>query len=210
MLGTYTTTGGARVGWTNASYPLARLSVTPDELTLSIRLLGTYTFAPGQVASIERYVMIPVIASGILIDHCRTDYPKRVIFWSWGKPDKVLAGIREAGFQPTAPASEIPPRSGFALRWSTIIIAILLWNALFMLTPFFAGGNSHKPGPFTILPLAIAFAACLGALYSPALQRLLLKPGRHIGEIRPFLRLLIFILGILLVVFSTLVASGAF
>ena len=73
-------TGGARVGWTNATYPLARLSVTTDQLSISIQLLGTYTFAPDQVATVEKYVMIPVITSGVRIHHCNVDCPERFIF----------------------------------------------------------------------------------------------------------------------------------
>jgi hypothetical protein len=45
---------------------------------------------------------------------------------------------------------------------------------------------------------------------SPKLQRIILKPARSVGEIRPLLRLLAFISGILLIIFSILLACGAF
>jgi len=61
-----------------------------------------------------------------------------------------------------------------------------------------------------LTPLIFAFALSVGTLMSPELQRLVLKPGRSVGEIKPFLRLLAFISGILLIVFSILFASGAF
>jgi hypothetical protein len=58
--------------------------------------------------------------------------------------------------------------------------------------------------------LILGFALFVGILKSPTLQRLVLKPGRSVGEIRPFLQLLIFISAILLTVFSILLACGVF
>lgn len=95
---------GRRVGWTNATWPLAKLSVGPDKLTISIVLLGTYSFAPHEVSAIERYVVIPVL--GCL-----------------GNPDAVLQGIRDSGFVPSASGSSSPQRRGIAMRWSAILIA---------------------------------------------------------------------------------------
>ena len=107
-------TGGARVGWTNASWPLARLSADRDRLTISIRLLGTYSFVPEEVSAIERYVMIPVLGWGVRIRHCKADCPERVIFWCLGNPDTALKGIREAGFLPGATSSSTVKHRGIA------------------------------------------------------------------------------------------------
>ncbi len=210
MLNTFTTTGGARVGWANATWPLAKLSATPDKLTISIRLLGTYSFAPDQVSAVERYVMIPVLGWGIRIHHCNPDCPKRVIFWCLGSPDAVLEGIRASGFLPVASSSSFPEHHGMAIRWSAIIIAVVAWNAPFLLGSGHTNGVPPKPGPFILAPLLFAFALSVGTLMSSKLQRIILKPGRSVGEIRPFLRLLAFISGLLLVIFSILLASGAF
>jgi hypothetical protein len=207
---TFTTTGGARVGWTNATWPLAQLSVTPDKLTISIRLLGTYSFAPDQVSAVEKYVMIPVLGWGVRIHHCNADCPKRVIFWCLGSPNAILEGIRDSGFLPAALSSAFPERHGIAMRWSAILIAVAIWNALFFLSAGHTSGVPLHPGPFILAPLLFAFALSVGTLMSPKLQRIILKPGRSIGEIRPFVRLLAFISGILLVTFSILLASGAF
>ncbi len=207
---TFTATGGARVGWTNATWPLAQLSATSDKLTISIRVLGTYNFAPDQVSAVERYVMIPVLGWGIRIHHCNADCPKRVIFWYLGNPDTVLRGIRDSGFLPVAPISASPYRRGIAMRWSAIIIAIAAWNALFFLGAGHTSGVPSHPGPLILAPLLFAFALSVGTLISPKLQRIILKPGRSVGEIRPFLRLLAFISGLLLVIISILLASGAF
>lgn len=95
---TFTKTGGARIGWTNATWPLAKLSVTANKLTIQVKLLGTYTFAPEQISSIERYTIIPVLGWGIRIRHNVADYPEKIIFWCLGNPSSVLDGIRDVGF----------------------------------------------------------------------------------------------------------------
>jgi hypothetical protein len=210
MPNTFTTTGGARVGSTNATWPLAQLLATPDNLTLSIRLLGNYSFTPDKVVSVERYVLIPFLGWGVQIHHCQVDCPQRVIFWCLGNPDGVLRGIRDSGFVPIGSASNFPQRSGMAIRWSAVIIGIVVWNALFVLNFYSAGKISPRPGPFILVALFLAFAISVGTLILPKLQRLILKPGREIGEIRPHLRLLAFISGFMLVTFSILLASGAF
>ena len=154
--------------------------------------------------------MIPVLGWGIRIHHCNADCPKRVIFWYLGNPDTVLRGIRDSGFLPVAPISASPYRRGIAMRWSAIIIAIAAWNALFFLGAGHTSGVPPHPGPLILAPLLFAFALSVGTLISPKLQRIILKPGRSVGEIRPFLRLLAFISGLLLVIISILLASGAF
>lgn len=206
----FTTTGGARLGWINATWPLAQLSATPDKLTISIRLLGTYSFAPDQVSAITRYVMVPVLGWGIRIHHCNADCPHHVIFWCLGSPDTLLRGIRDSGFLPIASWSATPQRRGMAMRWSPIIIAVAVWNALFYIDFACSSGIPSHPGPFALAALLFAFAFSFGTLTSPRLQRIILKPGRSVGEIQPFLRLLAFISGIMLVVLSILLACGGF
>jgi hypothetical protein len=127
-----------------------------------------------------------------------------------GSPNAVLEGIRDSGFLPVASISASPERHGIAMRWSAIVIAVVVWNALFFLGSGHSNGVPPHPGPFILAPLLFAFALSVGTLMSPKLQRIILKPGRSVGEIRPFLRLLAFISGLLLVIFSILLASGAF
>src|SRR5947209_164855 len=95
-------TGGAQIGWVNASWPLARLSATTDRLSITARLLGTYGFAPEQVSAIERHVLIPVLAWGVRVRHQVPEYPQRIIFWSFANPDAVVREIRYSGFVPAA------------------------------------------------------------------------------------------------------------
>ncbi len=76
----------------------------------------------------------------------------------------------------------------------------------------FAGHWHSSPEPdwLVLLPLYAVFALSVGSLISRPLQRLILKPGRNVGEIQPFLRLLAFVCGLLSVIFTILVATGAF
>ena len=57
-----------------------------------------------------------------------------------------------------------------------------------------------------MVALLFAFALSIGTLTSSRLQQLVLKPGRSVGEIRPFLRLLAFVSGFMLVIFSIVFA----
>ena len=210
MQPSFTKTGGARIGWVNASWPLAQLSATHDKLTVTAWLLGRYTFSPEQVSTLERYVMIPVLAWGIRVRHCVPEYPQRIIFWSLGSPDVVLGGIRDTGFVPAASCSTVPLRQGVPVRWSAIIVTIIAWNALSMLSFLGRERSASPPNGLMLVPLIAAFAFAVGALTLPTLQRLILKPGRSVGEIRPFLLLLTFVTGLLLVVFTILLATSAF
>jgi len=210
MSNVYTITGGARVGGVNATWPFAKLSATPDQLTVAVGIVGTYSFTPDQVATIERYVKIPLLGWGVRIHHCNPHYPASVIFWCLGNPDAVICGIQDAGFLPAAVSSESVRRGGLAIRWSAIIIAIAVWNGLFLLGTGRTEGSYIHPGPFVLAPLAFAFAFSIGTLVSPKLQGIILKPGRSVGEIKPHLRLLALISGLLLVIFSILLATGTF
>jgi hypothetical protein len=206
----YKVTGGAHVGWVNATWPLAKLTVNSDELSISAVALGTYRLAPNQVSSIEKYVMIPVIGWGIRIRHVRADYPQRLIFWCFGNPHTVLQGIRNAGFLPAASGLASSERRGMPIRWSAVVVAILIWNALFLLDSHGRSDHvSQHPSPLILAPLVFIFAVSLGTIKLPALQRIVLKPGRSVGEIRPLLGLLALVSFMLLVVFTILLFTGA-
>jgi hypothetical protein len=200
---TFTTTGGSRIGWMNASYPMAKLTADRTKIELKVRMLGTYNFAPEDVISIERYSILPIIASGIRIEHANLKYPKRVIFWSLKKPEFLLDAITSTGFTPKAPRDALENfrnRRGFALRWEAILAILLLWNIPMALMIFW---------PMTALfTFGLFFVGSLAVLYAPPLQRLLLNDGHHVEEIQAYVRLLPVILGFLLVVWSVIFATS--
>lgn len=206
----YTATGGARVGWLNSSWPLARLTATPERLSVSVFPAGKYEFAPQEVVAIERYTMIPVLGWGVRIVHSRNDYPRNFVFWHLAGPGPVLQGIRDAGFSPSASAADIPPRMGIPVRWSVIIGLVVVWNGLFMLDFGRTKSGIPLPGLFACVALFMVLVLSLTTLRLPAVQRVVLKPGRHLGEIRGVVGLLAVVSGFLLVIFSIITASGGF
>src|SRR5437588_3506105 len=121
----FTETGGAQIGWVNATWPLARITAQRDRLTITARVLGTYTFGPEQIHSVERYVLVPFLAWGIRVRHHVSEYPQRIIFWCLGSPETVLRGIRDSGFVPAA-SGPGPVRRGIPVRWSVIIASVVL------------------------------------------------------------------------------------
>ena len=206
MASAFTSTGGARIGWINVSWPLAELSVTPRSLVIRAWLLGTYTFTPEQIVRLEPYGSIPVIYRGIRVVHSHPDYPSGFIFWCLRNPARLIERIRQAGFVPAAPPTA-PVKRGNPVRWSFIIALFVVWNALFILGGFWPGQPPpEKPGAFVLLALAVLLFASLATERSPAFQRWVLKPGRSVGEIRPALRLIqlvsAFVLAICALVFT--------
>jgi hypothetical protein len=190
--------GGARIGWVNASWPFARLSVSAGQLALAS--FGTYVFSPSQVVSIQPYGSIPLLASGIRINHNRTDYPEKIIFWCVGNRDGVLTEILKSGFSPSGhPAQRA---AGFPFRWSVVVVVIVVWNVLFMLDD--AGQSeprSHVPGAFAILALLLLFGLATAVRVSQPVQRVILREGHEVGEIKAFLGLLQLVAGVLSIAF---------
>ena len=199
----FKSTGGARIGWINASWPLAELSVTPRSLVIRTWPLGTYAFTPEQIIRLEPYGSIPVIYRGIRVVHSNPDYPTGIIFWCLRTPARLIERIRQVGFVPAAPPPTAPAKRGIPVRWSFIISLAVVWNALFILGGFLPGKPPpEEPGLLVLLALAVVLVASFAVERSPALQRWVLKPGRSVGEIRPALRLIQLATGLLLVIFA--------
>ena len=95
-------TGGARVGWINATWPLAKLTIQSNRLDLNAALVGKYSFTKEQVISINKYTTIPILSWGIQIVHNVSEYPKKIIFWSFSSPASIIKKIESAGFLPFA------------------------------------------------------------------------------------------------------------
>ena len=190
--------GGSRIGWVNASWPLAKLSLSANKLTISG--LGNVEFTPSQVVSFDLYGNIPLLASGIRINHNRPDCPETVVFWCMGNRDQVLSAIAQSGFHP---AGQTAPRAqGFPIRWSVVIAFVVLWNVLFMLDQPFGSNQPHAPGPFSLLALLSVFGFVTVLQKSARLQQVVMQSDHHVGEIRSFLLLLQLISGFLFLGFG--------
>lgn len=186
-------TGGSRIGWVNASWPFAKLSLSPNRLTISG--LGNVEFTPSQVVSFERYGSIPLLASGIRINHNRADCPETIIFWCMGNREKVFSAIEQSGFHPTGQAK--PRVEGFPIRWSVVIAFIVLWNVLFLLDQPFGSNQPHAPGPYSLAALLLVFGFVTVLRKSARLQQVVMRSGHQVGEIKAFLLLLQLVSGFL-------------
>lgn len=98
-----TLTGGARIGYFNATWPFAKLQATSDCLTLKVRFSGTYIFPISSVVAVHKFTHIPFLGWGIRIEHIVSKYPTLIVFWFLGYPSTVLTFIEKQGF----PASKI-------------------------------------------------------------------------------------------------------
>ncbi len=210
---TYTVTGGARIGFVNYTWPLAKLVATADLLTVSTTMfgllgMGTYSFSRDQVVSIERYGWIPLIGEGVRINHSVPDYPEKIIFWC--QPTSVLAGLSGIGFSANA-SSMIPQKRsprGFPLRWIPLIVMVAIWNLLIGFEMFANQNRVPLPGPLSLVALWIIFGVSAAAIRLPTIQNILLKPGRSFGEVKPVFLLVATVSGIMTVIFTIIVASG--
>jgi hypothetical protein len=202
---TFSARGGARIGLVNATWPFARLAVSQSQLRLSC-LQGTYEFSPTEVVSLECYGSIPVFSRGVRVAHARADYPAKIIFWYLGDPERVIGGIREVGFLPGAPAgSEIRWR-GIPTRLSALLLFMAIWYALFL--PMRA--LPKPPISLGLIPLLGAFSVCWGIRSNPRFQKVILKNGRSINEIKAYLSLIEIVSGLLIIVFAIISVVEAF
>lgn len=208
--------GGARIGFVNYTWPLATLECDASQLCVATTMFGLFEtgrhrLTRDQVVSIEPYGVIPVIGDGIRIRHTAPDVPEKIIFWC--NPDSTLKAIASAGFIPAGKASELSSHGksrGFPLRVAPILVAVAIWNALFILQ-FFRGGTAVAfPGPFTLAAVAFLFGTAAAALRFPGFQARLLKPGHRFEEVRPVFQLLTVISGLMLLVFTLLTAAKIF
>jgi hypothetical protein len=87
--------GGARFGIFNATFPFARLIVSPDKL--SLRCIRTYDLAPKEVICTP-CGPLPLILSGVRFHHIDKDYPDPRISWCFSRR-RVLDALGQAGFE---------------------------------------------------------------------------------------------------------------
>jgi hypothetical protein len=202
MSASLSVTGGLRVGWLHASWPLARLTATERSLSVSALILGGYEFTPDQVVALEPHGVIPVVGRGIRLVHSRADYPPHIVFWWGGDPERLIARIqREAGFLPRSTIAVAPPaRDGPPVRLRAIVAAVATWLVLGMLGGLARHEGASPPGPFPFLLLASVFLGAAAIRRSAAVRAWVLKPDRSIGEIQAVLTLLQLLSGFLLLV----------
>jgi hypothetical protein len=196
--------GGAHIGKINASWPFASLSAGPDGLTLRVLFFGAYAFRPEEVVKVERYTILPIVGWGVRIHHLKADYPEKMIFWCLGSPDSVLRGIESAGFQPKSPPGIVPSLRTSPVRWVTIVLGIILWNALIG----FDLWQTRRPGLGAFVALSLVFFGSTAVWWLLPVRWAVMKPGRSPQEIRHWLNLLTLVSGFMLAVFGLMFFTG--
>jgi hypothetical protein len=188
-------TGGARVGWVNATFPFAKLACSREKIELDT--FGRYEFTPDQVVSFGTYGSIPLFANGLRIHHNRLDYPELVVFWCMGRRDRVVEEIRQTGFVPSGAAVARP--TGFPIRWSVLIGYVLMWNLLFLIDMAPAAGAHGRPQPGigAFVAFALTFALATAVKRSRRVQAVVLAPGHGPGEVKGLMTLVQLLTGAL-------------
>ncbi len=188
----------ARVGGVRSNFPGIKLYASSDELTLKVPLLGAYKFTPGDIISFEDNKGL--YGANVFINHNVLDYPQKISLDYKGGAQALTLMLNQNGFIPKGVAGASLLRKGFPARWSFIIAAILLWNALLIY-----GKTQNQFTFYSLIAIAAMLLVTVSLPLSAALQKLALKDGRRIGEIRPTLNLLKLVAAIILV--ATLLSS---
>lgn len=193
-------TGGARIGWANASWGLAKLTADDSSLTIRASLLGEHVFAPSEVLAVKAVTWIPVLAWGVQVTHVRSDVAERVIFWTIGPPGRVVRAIADAGFVPSGDPADRPAHAGFPLQPAFVVAAIVLWNGLFLLDrPWNTLGSGRSPwGPGIFSAIALLLVGSLLIRRPGPFQNFALKSPAALARIRPALNIVTLVAALML------------
>jgi hypothetical protein len=169
-----------------------------DESRLYLRVpLKRYTFAPGQVITIEESA-----DRKISIKHTCLEYPAQITFSSTLSATEMIETINNKGFVPSASVDDLPNRDKFIFRTeiiTPIYIAIVL--------SLFTGDFLIRLGLVNLRVPIIATLIVLIIRFIPPAQSIVLQSGRYIGEISPSLDGVILVL-CLLCIGSILLSVG--
>ncbi|MFK8104531.1 MAG: hypothetical protein AB8G15_18550 [Saprospiraceae bacterium] len=210
----YQLTGGARIGLANATYPFATLKVDQDKLELKVSAIGNFIFTRSDIISIEAYQSLPILGEGVKINHRVENYHQKIIFWTLKSPSTVIDEIRKTGFlnddhlvlpELRSQIIQQQKQTGSPFKTSVLRFAFIGWNLLvgFDLFKFISSSFSGLPlENGTRIALVLIFGLSLSTLFSKPLQKLFLKEGRNLSDIKRLLYFLMLISSFMLTVLS--------
>lgn len=205
----FTQTGGARYALLSATWPLATLTVTENQLSLNLPLC-TLHFRPVDVVSIEPYNR-GFTTNGLVINHTVPHYKTPVVFRPSGNVRETISQIAQTGFTGNkkplpidldTTITSLQSQGGFAMKVPAAIIIVIIWNAL--LTPEFyrVVAQNKSQDIFMGMRLAPGFMVllCLTLILSAPFRNLLLKEERTFNDIGKFIYFILAICSIMFLV----------
>lgn len=173
---------GMRLGWVRSHG--GSLLVRPEGLLIRsvFGLLGEYWLPAEQVLAFHVESSNWLTGLKVRIEHGARDAPAAIILVFDSERDVFFQELASTGFVPLASPSQVIPNRGLPVRVSALVALIVLWNCLIL-----AGIIVHWS--FLSAAMLLLFAASILMGTWPSLATYVMKPGRDIGEIRPFLGL---------------------
>ena len=95
MTPTFSQTGGARIGFFNATWPFAEFSATSDLIRLSC-LGPECSFLRSDIRGLSRH--IDIFSTGLRIEHTIAAYPKFIVFWTF-RYEALKRGLEGLGYE---------------------------------------------------------------------------------------------------------------
>ncbi|MBW4418062.1 MAG: hypothetical protein KME13_02390 [Myxacorys californica WJT36-NPBG1] len=168
--------------------PLATVSVDSHLLILKAPLLY-YSFKPNQIVALE-----VISKHDMCIAHTVRNYPADIRL-KLPNAHQALEDIYNCEFLPSGINCDRISDRGWAIRSWTVIAFLFVWYGTIWAGPKYPELSIIAPLPvITLLSICIASIILIG---SQNAQRLILKPGRSISEIKPAVYLLILLSGLM-------------
>lgn len=189
----YALTGGARIGFANATYPFADLYVDKEVLTINASIIGNLIFQSKDIISLQPE------SNGIKINHSVKNYNAKVIFWTFKNPALVIEEIERTGFleNKSTPQNynvndilKKQNEGSFPMKKAVAIIFGLVWNLLFLydIIPFVLNPKSKvfPLGAGANCALGLLLASSILTIVSKHFRKIILKESRDLNDIRKF------------------------
>lgn len=211
--------GGAKIGKSSVSYPLASLYVDQDMLKINASMVGNLVFLPDDIVDIELHDGL-LANKGIRIKHTVQKYSPEVIFYCLKNVEEVMTAIRDTGFldkkrkrsgYDVAAVRERQGQGAQPFKKSFLIFLLVMWNVLLLMDFYFFVVNGQNPkdlaGVCSLVLFALLIVLGLLTLTSERFRGLVLKEGRQVEDVKSAV---LFVLGLSLVMFISLFLVSQF
>ena len=131
-----------------------------------------------------------------------SEYPSEIYFSPSPAVEEIIESIGRVGFIPSASMQDVPHREGIPVRLKIIIPGAILVIVILYFIENFLGLNDRlylqmkKYGP---IQSSFLLVVSILIQYVPIVQRLILRTGRQIGEIKPTLQVIVIVSTILVI-----------